>query len=232
LLASMGGLLGLAFAKWGIGALTLLLANERENFTLHANLNWHVLAVTVALSVGTGVLFGLAPAIQSTRVDLVSALKQTRAGEHRLRLRSGLRLSLSQVLVVSQVAISLLILVAAGLFVRTLTNLNSVALGFNRENLLLVSINARQAGYKDEALLRFYQDLQKRFNGIPGVRSASVSNYALVSGSINRTGIRITGQSDENRDTATLNVGPGFFTTMQIPILLGREIEERDLFRP
>src|SRR5262249_9934069 len=112
LLASLGGLLGLAFAKWGIGALTLLVANGRENFTLHATLNWHVLAVTVALSVATGVLFGLAPAIQSTRVDLVSALKQTRAGEHRLRFHSWLRVSLSQVLAVSQLAISLLLLVA------------------------------------------------------------------------------------------------------------------------
>src|SRR5260370_15394919 len=90
LLASLGGLLGLAFAKWGIGALTLLIANGRENFTLHASLNWSVLAVTIALSIGTGMLFGLAPAMQSTRVDLVSALKQTRAGEHRLRLHSWL----------------------------------------------------------------------------------------------------------------------------------------------
>ncbi len=78
LLASLGALLGLAFAKWGIRALTLLMGNGRENFTLHASLNWRVLAVTVALAVGTGVLFGLAPAIQSTSVDLISALKQKR----------------------------------------------------------------------------------------------------------------------------------------------------------
>jgi ABC-type antimicrobial peptide transport system permease subunit len=77
-LALAGGLLGMAIAKWSIGALTLLLANGRENFTLHADLNWHVLALTVGLSILTGALFGLAPALQSTRVDLVSALKQTR----------------------------------------------------------------------------------------------------------------------------------------------------------
>ncbi len=232
LLASLGGLLGLVFAKWGIGALTILIANGRENFTLHANLNWHVLAVAVAISVATGMLFGLAPAIQSTRVDLVSALKQTRGGEHRLRLRSWLRVSLSQVLAVSQIAISLLLLVAAGLFVHTLTNLNSIALGFNQEKLLLLSLNARQAGYKDEALMRFYHNLQRRFSDLPGVRSVSFSTYALVSGSLNRTGVGIGGQSSHNRGTAVLNVGPGFFTTMQIPILLGREIDERDLFSP
>jgi macrolide transport system ATP-binding/permease protein len=162
LLASLGGLLGLAFASWGIRALTLLIGNGRENFTLHANLNWRVLAITIALSLGAGILFGLAPAIQSMRVDLNGALRQTRAGEHRLRLGAWLHVSPSQVLVVSQIAISLLLLVAAGLFVRTLTNLNSIALGFNSERVLLFSVNARQADYKDDGLVRFYENLQAR----------------------------------------------------------------------
>jgi len=231
LLSSTGGLLGVVFAKWGIGALTLLIANGRENFTLHASLNWHVLAVTLALSVTTGVLFGLAPAIQSARVDLVSALKQTRDGEHQLRL-SRRRVSLSQVLAVSQIAISLLLMVAAGLFVQSLANLNSVELGFNRENLLLVTLNARQAGYKDDALQRFYGELQSRFSSIPGVRSASFSNYALISGSRNATDFRIAGQSGDSYNTDVINVGSGFFTTMQIPIPLGREIGERELSGP
>jgi macrolide transport system ATP-binding/permease protein len=229
LLASLGGLIGVAFAQWGIGALTLLIGNGRENFTLHANLNWRVLAVTIALSVATGMLFGLAPAIQSTRVDLVSALKQTRGGEQKLRLHRWLRVSLSQALAVSQIAISLLLLVAAGLFVRTLANLNSIALGFNRENLLLITLNARQAGYKDDGLTRFYRDLQTRFSGLPGVRSVSMSNYALVSGSHSSTDVHIPGRSAGKNNVSVLNVGPGFFTTMQIPILLGREINERDL---
>ena len=232
LLASLGGLVGVVFAHWGIGALTLLIGNGRENFTLHANLNWRVLAVTLALSVGTGILFGLAPAIQSTRVDLISALKQTRGGEQRLRLHGWLRVSLSQALAVTQIAISLLLLVAAGLFLHTLTNLNSIALGFNRENVLLITINAMQAGYKDDALTRFYRDLQTRLSALPGVRSASMSSYALVSGSQNSTDVRFAGQSGKNPGTSVMNVGPSFFTTMQIPILLGREINERDLGSP
>jgi len=229
LLGSLGGLLGVVFAQWGIRALTLLLGNGRENFTLHASLNWRVLAVTLALSVGTGILFGLAPAIQSTRVDLISALKQTRGSEHRLRLHSWLRMSLSQALAVAQIAISLLLLVAAGLFLHTLTNLNSIALGFNRENLLLFTINAKQAGYKDDALIRFYENLQARLSTMPGVRSVTSSNYALVSNSVNSTGVKISGFTGKNPGSSVLYVGPAFFSTMQIPLLLGREIDQRDV---
>src|SRR5205085_1508082 len=111
-------------------------------------------------------------------------------------------------------------------------NLNSIALGFNRENLLLITINARQAGYKDEALLRFYRDLQTHFGTLPGVRNVSFSNYALVSGARNATDAIVPGWSGENPNTSVLNVGSGFFTTMGIPILLGREIDERDTVSP
>ena len=225
-LGALGGVLGLVFAKWGIGALTLLMANGRENFTLGAELNWNVLAVTVALSILTGALFGLAPALQATRVDVVRALKQTRAGEG--RLHSRLRISASQLLAVAQMAISLLLLVAAGLFLRTLANLNAITLGFNQENVLLVTLNARQAGYKDDALLRFYRDLQVRMAAMPGVRSVSFSTYALISESRNVSGVRIAGQAPDARGTTVLNVGPGFFSTMQIPILVGRELDDRD----
>jgi macrolide transport system ATP-binding/permease protein len=231
LLAALGGVLGLAFASWGIRALTLLIGNGRENFTLNANLNWRVLAITIALSLATGLLFGLAPAIQSTRVDLNSALRQTRAGEHRLRWSAWLRVSPSQVLVVSQIAISVLLLVAAGLFVRTLTNLNSIALGFNSERVLLFSVNARQAGYKDDGLVRFYEGLQARLSAIPGVRNVSSSNFALVSGSQSSTGVTLPGFTGKNPGSSSLNIGPGFFATMQIPILLGREIDPRDIRR-
>jgi len=153
-----------------------------DNFTLNATLNWHVLAVTVGISLATGLLFGLAPAIQATRLNPVAALKTTRGGEGGVRLGSWRRLTLSHALTVSQMAISLLLLLAAGLFVRTLNNLNSVQLGFNQENLLLVNLNAAQAGYKDGALVRFYHDLQERLSGIPGVRAVSFSNYAMLTG--------------------------------------------------
>ncbi|HXA84732.1 MAG TPA: hypothetical protein VNZ47_06650 [Candidatus Dormibacteraeota bacterium] len=132
-----------------------------------------MLGVAPALALVTGVLFGLAPALQSTRVDVVPALKRVRASE----AGSRLRLSLSHVLVVSQIALSLMMLVAAGLFVRTLSNLQSVDVGFSRENMLLFELDARKAGHKDPEISTFYGDLQRRFSAIPGVRNASLSRY-------------------------------------------------------
>ncbi|HKA01792.1 MAG TPA: ABC transporter permease, partial [Candidatus Solibacter sp.] len=165
LLALAGAVLGVVFAGWGIQLLTTLIGSGRTNFTLHAELNWHVLAVTMALSVITGLLFGLAPAMQATRVDLAGSLKQTVLTEQRKRFGAG------QVLVTVQIATSLLLLVAAGLFVRTLTNLNAIELGFNREHLLTFSINALQAGHRDQAQVRFYETLRSRLGQLPGVRS-------------------------------------------------------------
>ena len=147
LLASLSGALGILIAVVGIRVLTLLLANGQEGFTLHAELNWHVLVVTLGLSLLCGVLFGLAPATQATGPALMPTLKDRSVSEPRARLRDRLpRPSLTQALVVAQIAISLLLLVAAGLFVRTLSNLQSVPLGFNRDSVLLFELNAPQAG--------------------------------------------------------------------------------------
>ena len=148
MLASLGGVLGVLFAIWGMRSLTLLFSNGQENFTLHAELNWNVLGVTAALSALCGLLFGLAPAIQSTRPDVMPALKNGRWGGPRHRAQ--------HVLVVAQIAMSFLILVAAGLFARTLNNLHSVHLGYARENILLFSLNARQAGHASAEIATFY----------------------------------------------------------------------------
>ena len=222
MLASLGGALGVLFAIWGVRSLTLLLSNGQENFTLHAELNWNVLAVTAALSVVCGLLFGLAPAIQSTRPDVIPALKNGREGGPRRREQ--------HVLVVAQIAISFLILVAAGLFVRTLNKLHSVQLGYARENILLFSLNARQAGHRDPEITTFYTDLRKRFESIPGVSSATLSQSSIINAA--RAGPAIRGPMKigaVNLDGArALAAGPRFLTTMQIPILAGREIDDRD----
>jgi predicted permease len=222
LLASLGGACGVLFAIWGVRSLTLLLSTGQQNFTLHAELNWNVLAVTAALSVVCGLLFGLAPAIQSTRPDVMPALKSGRGGGPRRRAQ--------HVLVVAQIAISFLILVAAGLFVRTLNNLHSVQLGYARENILLFSLNARQAGHRDPEIATFYADLRRRFESIPGVTSATLSQSSIVNAA--RAGQAVRGRmmigADEIEDARVLAAGPRFLTTMQIPILAGREIDERD----
>jgi predicted permease len=230
LLASIGGVLGVLFAIWGVRFLTLLLANGNEKFTLHPDLNWHVLGAAAALSLLTGLLFGLAPALQSTRVDVMPVLKASITGERRARLRP-LRAGLSQLLVVSQIAISLLMLVAAGLFAGTLSNLQSIQLGFNRENLLIFKLNARQAGHTDPEISGFYRELQKRFSAIPGVRAASLSNSPLLGEGSWFSPITPVGKPADRDSGATphiLTAGPGFLSTMQIPVLRGREIDERD----
>ncbi|HEV3483122.1 MAG TPA: ABC transporter permease, partial [Candidatus Acidoferrales bacterium] len=223
MLASLGGALGVLFAIWGVRSLTLLLSNGQENFTLHAELNWNVLGVTAALSVVCGLLFGLAPAIQSTRPDVMPALKNGRGGGPRRRAQ--------HVLVVAQIAFSFLILIAAGLFDRTLNNLHSVQLGYARENILLFSLNARQAGHRDPEIATFYADLRQRFESIPGVSSATLSQSSIINAA--RVGQAIGGPMKIGAVTIegarVLAAGPRFLTTMQIPILAGREIDDRDL---
>ena len=233
-LALAGGALGVLFAIWGIQFLTALMANGEDNFTLHADLNWHVLAVTLGLSLLTGLLFGLAPAVQAVRIDLTPALKSARSSAPRASFRRGWRhIGLSRVLVASQVAISVVLLVAAGLFVHTLSNLQSIDLGFNRENVLLFSVNAKQAGYRDEALARFYADLQEKLGAIPGVRGVSLSHIALVSDSMSSYDFTIPGRPPAgDMSTSILRIGPAFFATMQIPIVMGRAIDRADQSSP
>ena len=226
LLALLGGMLGVGIASLGIRFLTWLLANGSDNFTLRANLNWQVLAFTFALALSTGILFGLVPAIQATAIDITPALKQIRASAPRSRLR------LNKMLVICQIAISLLLTIAAGLFVRTLLSLHAVELGFDRENVLLFRLDAKQAGYSDAALERFYTDLWARFRTVPGVRDVSLSDLTLVSGAVGQTEVKIPGRpAPQGRESGTsvLKIGPTFFSTMRIPILLGRELQERDM---
>jgi len=223
LLALAGAAVGVVIASWGIKLLTVLIGSGREGFTLHAELNWNVLAVTLAASVATGLLFGLAPALQATRVDLALSLKTAGLAERRRRFGAG------QALVSLQIAVSLLLLVSAGLFVRTLSNLSSIDLGFNRERLLVFNVNARQAGYRDRAQARFYDELRARLAAIPGVRSVTAASMVLDTGSVSTTLAYVPGAAPRaNNDVANLDVGPAFFSTLQIPILLGREIDERD----
>jgi macrolide transport system ATP-binding/permease protein len=222
MLASLGGAIGIVFAIWGTRWLTYLFSNGREDFTLHAELNWNVLAVTAILSVVCGLLFGLVPAIQSTRADVMPALKDGRGGGPRRRSQ--------HVLVVAQIAMSFLILVAAGLFVRTLDKLHSVQLGYSRENILLFTLNARQAGHRDPELTTFYGNLRKRFESIPGVSGATLSQSSIISAGF--TGPAVKGPMKIGavavEGARSMAAGSNFLSTMQIPILNGREIDDRD----
>jgi macrolide transport system ATP-binding/permease protein len=222
LLSTLGGACGILFAIWGINSLTWLFSRGREGFTLHAGLNWPVLAATALLSILCGLLFGLVPALESTRPDLMLTLKNTRGSSSQPRLQ--------QVLVIAQVAMSFVILAAAGLFVRTLDHLHSLNLGYTRDNILLLTTNALQAGHPAAELPTFYSNLRQRFESIPGVAAATLSHSSILKagqagstyrGAIKHGAITIDGAQ-------VLTTGPRFLHTMQIPLLAGREFDERD----
>ncbi len=234
-LALLSGIAGAGVAALCIRFLLLMLTDGQGNFTVKVGLDWRVLSFTLLIAFVSGIFFGLVPALQATRVDITPALKETRAGESHGKVRRfGLRFGLSQILVVAQIGISLLLVIAAGLFVRTVTNLHSVNLGFNAENILTFDLDATQAGYKDAALKQFYAELEQRFQSIPGVRAATSSDMPLVGGWSSSTNISVPGipeppEGQRGPNTSIAQVGTTFFETMEIPILAGRAIDKRDV---
>ena len=226
LLASLGGVLGVLFAFWGKGVLVAM--SDRETGFLPADvepsINWRVLAFTAGVSLLTGVLFGLVPAWRATRHDLTTALKQGRR-------TTGAVSRLSKGLIVAQVALSLLLLVGAGMFIRTLDNLQRVNLGFNQESLLVFSLRPAQGGYKDERLIQFYQELFARLDNMPGVRAASFGRIPLISHEMWNTDFLLPGETEKSAGSHITNrqmVRENYFATMEIPLLRGRGFTEHD----
>lgn len=227
-LAVAGGTAGILLAMAGTRVLSALLARSDEGLVLQAGVNWTVLLVTLALSLLCGLVFGLAPAVQATRPELVPALKDTGAPltgrVSRVRLP---RLKLQHGLVVTQIALLMMLLMGAGLFAQTLAKLQSVPLGYNPQNVLLFDINAPQAGYPEAGAAAYYTQLRDRFVEIPGVRAATLSHASMIKAGrghpIRLDGVRLEGTY------RLMQAGPRFFSTMQIPLLAGREFDERDL---
>jgi predicted permease len=226
LLASLGGALGVIFAFWGKIALVAMSGRDTSFLPddIELSLNWRVLGFTLAVSLLTGILFGLAPAWRATSFDLTKAIKQSRRG-------AGAVSRLSKGLVVLQVALSLLVLIGAGLFIRTLYNLQRVNLGFNQENLLLFAVNPRQGGYKDEGLRQFYEQLSARLDNLPGVRAATFGAIPLISQYGWNTNILLPGETERTAGQHTANrqaARENYFTTMEIPLLRGRGFTAQD----
>ncbi|HEY3885045.1 MAG TPA: FtsX-like permease family protein, partial [Vicinamibacterales bacterium] len=228
LLSGIGGLLGIALAWWGIRVLTALLANGRENFTLHAALNGPVLLVTLVLTVLTGLVFGLAPAFQATRVDIAPALKDAGARDTPRPVR---RLGLGWALVVAQMALSLLLLVGAGLFDRTLASLHDIPLGFNRDRVLLFTIEPSTVGYEGTSAIQLFEELRERFRQLPGASDVGLSGRPLPMGGGTSAEIHVLGATTPGSTpphAVIAAVGPDFFKTMQIRIMTGREFTDGD----
>jgi predicted permease len=226
MLALLGGALGVVIAVGGIRLLTRLLANGEPGLSLRPELNWPVLLTTIGLSLACGLAVGLAPAIQSTRPALMPALKAARSTESWMRVRNRrLRLNPAAVLVVAQVAVSLLLLVAAGLFVRTLASLQSIDVGFNRDGVLLFDVDAGRNGRSQSEVAAFYADLQRRLRDLPGVAAATLSRTSLIRAG---SAVPITVHGTPAPGISSFSTGASFFSAMQIPVLQGREFDERD----
>ncbi len=225
LLSAAGAALGILFASWGAYSLAAFVsANWPSQLVIDVNPDARVLGFTAAVATLTGIVFGLAPAFRSARVDVTPALKESagsQAGSKRFRLSSSL--------VVAQVGLSVLVLVGSGLLVRTLVNLKSIDPGFDTHNVLLFGIDPTQAGYEPSRIQNLYRDLQTQLAVVPGVLSASYSRDVLLDGSRSSALIHIEGHSDAGVVSEILSVGPGFFETMQIPVLEGRAFGVPDL---
>ncbi|MEO8372142.1 MAG: ADOP family duplicated permease, partial [Candidatus Solibacter sp.] len=227
-LSVTGGALGILFAWWTGSALLGLLANPAD-IPITASPDMRVFAFTFALSVLTGILFGLAPAWQATSPKLALTLKDqannVSGGTGHVRLR--------KMLVVSQVSLSLLMLIAAALFTRSLSNLKNVDLGFRHERLLSFGVDPSLGSYKAERIRRFAEDVQARVSAVPRVQSAAVGTIPLIADDQNMSTIFIEGhqpKEDQNMNPWFDTVSPGYFRTLGIPLLSGRDFTTRDRF--
>jgi predicted permease len=228
-LAVLGGALGVLFAYWADAAL-LNLIGVAGSPALDVRPNLRVLGFTAAVSLAAGVLFGLVPALRATRVALAPALKESSrslAGG----AGAGRRWPLSKILAVTQLAVSLLLLVGAGLFVRTLVNLQRLDLGFRRAGLLMLRLDPVAAGYPRERLGDFAEQLLGRLQAVPGVTAVTLSENGLFSGTESDTSIAISGRPplpERDANAAYDRVAPDYFRVVGVPILLGRGIAAQD----
>ncbi len=228
LLALLGGALGLLIAVWGRD---LLLAFRPPQFFpngLTLDLDGRVLGFTLAISLITGALFGIAPALQASRPDLVAELKERTGSQAAHR---GGRFSLRGALVVTQVALSLISLIGAGLFLRSMQNTQRIDPGFDAKNLLTVGFDLGAQGL-DMVRGRAYHDrLLETIRALPGIRSAALSANPPIGGGIGRT-IFPEGQAPNTgavgQFATTNSIGRGYFTTLGIPIRRGRDFVETD----
>jgi putative ABC transport system permease protein len=225
LLAVLGATGGLLFAVWGSRLLVRFLSKTGSDLQLDTAPDLRVLAFTMGVAVLTGLLFGLAPALRATSVSPNNVLK-----EHARGMVGG-RFGLGRALVTGQVALSLMLLVGAGLFLGTLRNLLSTDLGFSRHNVLLAQADMLQANVPREQRPRVYHEIVERLRTLPGVLSASSSFVTPISGSTWNEIVSPEGYSSKGKfDTLVyLNrVSPGYFATMRIPLLIGRDFSEHD----
>ena len=226
LLALLGGGAGILLGSWGSSAMVSMVSTGPQALPLNVEPDLRVLAFTFLVSVVSAVVFGTAPAIRASRVELSASLRSNRASSSAMT-----RSLLGKALLISQVALSLLLLVGAGLFVRTLVNLQGVDTGFNQEHVLLFQVDTDSIGYKqDSRLVKLYKDVEERVASIPGVRAASFSMFAFNQGGWNSPASTRGDSSSAHTEQSIRNnsVGPNFFEAMGLQLLTGRGFGPQD----
>ena len=216
LLSLLGGAAGLLFGYFTRTAIPRLLSNSWEPTTLTVRFDWRVFAFTAAISIITGLLFGVAPAWQATRTQVNSGLKDNAlTATHRRKGFAG------KAIVAFQVALSMLLVVGAFLFVRTLSNLQAVNPGFRPERLLLFEIDPPESRYPVQKDVALYRQIEQKLATIPGVAAVTLSSEPLIANSMSKDNFLPVGQSvSDKKPTAYVNiVGSTFFETMGIPLL-------------
>ncbi len=226
LLAIAGGLLGLMLAVWIDNVLVSFLPPSGTPLTVSTSPDWRILAFNLGVSLLTGIIFGLVPALQSTRPDLAPTLKD-QVGS----IAGGTSVRLRKALLVAQVTLSLLLLIGAGLFIRSLRNLKDLDPGFRTKNLMTFSINPPLNGYKPDQSLRIYRELTDKLNATPGVESASLAIMPVLEGNEWDSSVSVEGYSAKAGEWINPHmnfVSPGYFKALDIPMLLGRDFTMKD----
>jgi len=224
-LAFAGGALGIAFASGASHLLVRMVSDGRDALQLNVPIDMRLLLFTLGVTLATAALFGTIPAFRATRLNLTDSLKDGRS-----QPSASAKGPLAKTLVISQVALSLVLLVAAGLFVRSLMNLTNVDTGFNKENVIRLRVDASSAGYKEDVRLTgIYRQIEERASSLPGVRAASFSIFTFNEGTWNN-GIWVQGYLSGHRETSVHHnaVGTGYFAAMGIPLLAGRTFGPQD----
>ena len=227
LLAGLGAIAGIVFARWGTSLLIGLLSRGQLPVSLDVGLDGRVLAFTLGVAILTGMLFGLAPAWRATRIDPQAALKANGRGV----AEGHSRFTIGKALVVGQIALSLVLVIGAGLLLGTFRNLVTLDPGFRRDGVLIVSVNLRNAGYGSDRYGAVHSDLLGRFRALPGVQAAAASVITPISGSSWNDFIRVDGFTPKSTDDALAyfnQVTDGFFAAMGTPLLAGRDFDARD----
>ena len=225
LLACTGAALGVLLAWWGRDLLLALRPFGNISVVLDMPLDARVLGFTAAVTIGTALLFGLSPALRATRLNLNS---EFHSGGR--TLGSGARSFASRAVMVVQIALSLVLLISTGLFVRTLGNLQRVDPGFNRHDLVLFRIDAASAGYARDQFVPLQSRLQERLERLPGIRAVTFSSTALLSRVRQNKRIAVSGAASSGQPPIinTNGVGLSFFRAMELPLVLGRDFAIRD----